>query len=562
MRRREFITLLGSAAILPFTSSMDAALGEGENLQSGARRPLRQSINPNYFGDSTGTPLILCGSHSWNTLQDWGTNGVVRALDFDAFVTFLKTHGHNFTLLWSTELPRFRGLPTTEAAPPDFTVSPFPWMRTGPGLATDGGLKFDLTKFNQVYFDRLRARVQTLNKASIHAGIYLFTGEFLLRFRFTADGYPFTGPNNVNGIDDGYRAGTGTSAVSSITMTAANAITEYQDDYVRQVIDELNDLPNVLWIVSEEAPTNSTWWNSHLISLIKEYEKGKRYQHPVGYAVLDRSQDSILYNSDADWVAPSARLSATQSCDNGKSSCKVSINDSDHSYFGMWNESAQKNRNYAWENFMNGNQVLFMDPCLVHYPRQNRNITASPVNGIGSKPDPRWDNFRDNLGYIVRYSRKLNLAEVRPQSSLCSTGYCLAQTPSVGAEYLVYAPDGAVRPIFGPPEGRFFRPCSPWRAGCAIVVQQHYRRLLADRPVRAFFVVVLAPILHLFSRVRKVQEPVSVQTFGSEATVEGFNERIVGWFSWPGEVKRDAALVGPQIQIARHKLGALVDANA
>jgi hypothetical protein len=40
-------------------------------------------------------------------------------------------------------------------------------------------LKFDLTKFNQSYFDRLRARVQALNKAGIYAGIYLFTGEFL-----------------------------------------------------------------------------------------------------------------------------------------------------------------------------------------------------------------------------------------------------------------------------------------------------------------------------------------------------------------------------------------------
>ena len=180
--------------------------------------PLRQSRNPNYFEDASGTPLVLCGSHTWNTLQDWGTKGSVRPLDFDAFVRFLKAHGHNFTLLWSTELPRFRGLPTTElgkiryrgtSSPPDFTVSPFPWMRTGPGLATDGGPKFDLTKFNPAYFDRLRARVQALDKAGIYAGVYLFTGEFLLRFRFAADGYPFSGPNNVNGVDDGYRGGAG-----------------------------------------------------------------------------------------------------------------------------------------------------------------------------------------------------------------------------------------------------------------------------------------------------------------------------------------------------------------
>ena len=64
------------------------------------------------------------------------------------------------------------------------------------------------------------------------------------------------------------------------------------------------------------------------------------------------------------------------------------------------------------------------------------------VNGIGAEPDPRWDNFRNNLGYLLQYSRKLHLAYVTPRSSLCSTKYCLAQTPPVGAEYLAYAPNG------------------------------------------------------------------------------------------------------------------------
>ena len=404
--------------------------------------PLKASKNPNYFEDASGTPLILCGSHTWNTLQDWGTGGTVRAIDFDHFVGFLKAHGHNFTLLWFTELPRFRGLPTTEASPPDFTVSPFPWMRTGPGLATDGGLKFDLTRFDQGYFDRLRSRVQTLNRAGIYAGVYLFSGEFLLRFRFAADGYAFSGPNNLNGVDDGYRGKSAASAVSSVTMTAPNAISELQDVYVRKLIDTLNDLPNVLWIVSEEAPINSTWWNNHLISLVRSYEKGKHLQHPIGYGTLEQPRDSILYNSDADWVAPWARVSPTQSCGSGKPACKVNVNDSDHSYFGMWNDSPQQNRNYAWENFLTGNQVIFMDPYLVYYPRQKRNLCVSPESGIGSEPDRRWENFRKNLGDILKYSRRMNLAHVTPNSSLSSTKLCLAQTPSIGAEYLVYCPSG------------------------------------------------------------------------------------------------------------------------
>src|SRR5262249_37595127 len=134
--------------------------------------------------------------------------------------------------------------------------------------------------------------------------------------------------------------------------------------------------------------------------------------------------------------------SPTSSCGSGNPPCKVNINDSDHSYFGMWNDSAQTNRNYAWRNFMNGNQVVFMDPYVVNYPRENRNLCGSPSNGICTSPDSRWNNFRDTMGAIVRYSRKLNLAKVLPRTSLCSTGYCLAQTPSVGAEYLVYSPGG------------------------------------------------------------------------------------------------------------------------
>ena len=53
-----------------------------------------------------------------------------------------------------------------------------------------------------------------------------------------------------------------------------------------------------------------------------------------------------------------------------------------------------------------------MDPYLVYYPRQNRNLCASSVNGIGAKPDQRWENFRNNLGYILRYSRRLDLAQL------------------------------------------------------------------------------------------------------------------------------------------------------
>ena len=88
----------------------------------------------------------------------------------------------------------------------------------------------------------------------------------------------------------------------------------------------------------------------------------------------------------------------------------------------MWDDTPQKNRNYIWENFANGSQVLFMDPYLVNWPKWKRNLCLAPVRGIGTAPDPRYDNFRDNLGYLVRYSRKLNLAEVTPRGELSFDG--------------------------------------------------------------------------------------------------------------------------------------------
>src|SRR5437868_8355635 len=107
------------------------------------------ATNPHYFTDGTGKAIYLTGSHTWNNFQDWGTNDSIQPLDFQPFVQMLVKYRHNFTLLWTTELPTFHGLPTTASPPPDFSVTPHPWQRTGPGHASDGKRKFDLTKFNQ-----------------------------------------------------------------------------------------------------------------------------------------------------------------------------------------------------------------------------------------------------------------------------------------------------------------------------------------------------------------------------------------------------------------------------
>jgi hypothetical protein len=84
-----------------------------------------------------------------------------------------------------------------------------------------------------------------------------------------------------------------------------------------------------------------SWRKQHQISHIRAYESRKAHQHPIGYAALISPWDSIVYNSDADWVAPSVVVSPASSCRTGKPARKVNVNDSDHSYFGMWKETPQ-----------------------------------------------------------------------------------------------------------------------------------------------------------------------------------------------------------------------------
>ena len=399
---------------------------------------------PNHFIDSgTGKAVLLTGPQTWTSFQDLSESSTPAAISFDNYVNFLSNHNASATILWKKDLPKYFAW-GADSGSSTWYVTPWPWNRTGPGNATDGNLKFDLTTSNNTYYARLRNRVIQLQTNGIYAIVELFDGLGINGNRGSTDGYPYTGANNINSVDDGYSSGA--TGISSMTMGSANAITGAMDAYVTNVLADLSDLPNVLWEISEEAPDNSTWWQGHMIVLIHSREASAGgLIHPVGYPTLNVSgaTDSTLYNSDADWVAPVARFSPTSSCGSGTPACKVNINDSDHSYFGMWNDSAQYNRGFCWTNVCNNDAILFMDPYLIYWPSGSRNSPGSVSNGVGTTEDSRWNNFRDNMGYAVTLSKQIhNFAKMVAQSGLASTGNCLAYTNVGSWESLVYAYSG------------------------------------------------------------------------------------------------------------------------
>jgi hypothetical protein len=391
-----------------------------------ATGPLRVNpANSRYFTDGSGKAIYLTGSHTWSNLLDRGTlNPPSVVFDYNAYIKWMVSHNSNFLRLWTAELPN-----AGNAVDPyeNFVASPWKWSRTGPGLANDGGPRFDLNQFDQKYFDRMRSRIITARDNGIYVSVMLFEGEEWESETNPKDGNPFQSSNNINEVNCPETCPTDNSKIP-------REVWNYEQAYVRKVIDTVNDLDNILYEVSNEAGgPYSDSWQASVIALVKQYESTHPKQHPVGmtFQYLGGS-DSTLYNSAADWVSPAERFPS------GNKS-KVIINDTDHSYGwpDMKRDGQSAQRGWVWKNFTLGNNVAFMDPYLVIWPRRNfpAGSTADPL--IGTSPDKYWDVIRDAMGSTLTYANRMNLVAMTPQSQLSSTHYCLANP---GSEYLFYQP--------------------------------------------------------------------------------------------------------------------------
>lgn len=423
-----------------FTLFAIMAILNGGVLAEPARGPLhRLSSNPRYFTDGSGKAIFLTGSHTWCNLQEITRlpSNPNPATDFDEYLSFLNRHHHNCFRLWAWE----NAFSSDPAGRITYQNNPPPYQRTGPGNALDGKPKFDLDKFNQPYFDRVRSRTMAARDEGIYVIVMLFQGFSLLEKGHNDDwkGHPCNAANNINHMNgDPNGDGKGIEAHS----LAIPAILAFQEAYVRKVIDTVNDLDNVLYEITNEdngSPEN-TVWQYHMIDFIHGYEKTKPKQHPVGMThQWPDGRNSAEFNSPAEWISPGEE-GGFQTDPPAADGSKVILNDTDHSFFytGLQKAGPEGQRAWVWKNFTRGNQTMFMDPYLDPTPWY---VTTRnhPVDG---KPDPYWEVLRINMGYVRLYADRINLASMTPQCALASSGYCLATSCSAVPEYLVYLPLG------------------------------------------------------------------------------------------------------------------------
>ncbi len=417
--------LVVTAQVSDKNGPVRASVLNGSTHLTQAKGPLRvHPANPRYLTDGSGRAIFLTGSHTWGNLQDYryATLPSPPPMDFAAYLAFLQRHRHNFFRLWAWETSF-----NPKAKQGTIYYDPLPYQRPGPGVALDSKSKFDLTLFNQAYFDRMRTRVLSARDSGIYASVMLFNG-FSIESKGNVggdpwQGHPFNPSNNVNAVDGG-----GGKAIHTLVNPT---VTARQEAYVRKSIDTVNDLDNVLYEITNEDSGNTAGiaWQTHMIRFIKQYEATKARQHPVGMtACYPEGNDATLATSPADWISPAAKLPFAD----GR---KVILNDTDHSYFwtSLKADGPDAQRAWVWKNFTRGTQCLFMDPYLdpSHDPGRN-----NPADG---EPDSYWEPLREAMGQTRTYAERMNLAAAVPHDELASTKFCLANP---GKEYLVYLPEG------------------------------------------------------------------------------------------------------------------------
>ncbi len=404
--------------------------------QKRARGPLTvHPANGRYFDDGTGRAVLLAGvNHGWELQDDaWGKR---YTLDWPAFLDYLERHNLNYIRMWRVES-------TTNGADPAFLTTPMPYQRTGLGSAIDGELKFDLGKFNQAYFDRIRQRCIEAANRGIYVTIMLFERHSSFNQRdaggreYPWKAHPFHPENNINDLDpdidgDGCPREMHWLAQDSYSPQQhhmAEQILEFQRAYVRKVVDTVNDLDNVLFEICNEAMPDAKTddWQRDMVDVVNAYETDKPRQHMVGFTGPGRENKTDPWPDFRDQLASNADFVSPRDADRyltnppragGK---KIIFADSDHI------APYRRDDVWVWKCFTRGLHPQALEGYDI--------IAANP---------PRIHPIRDklvrqSLGHCLDYANRMDLASMTPQNHLASTTYCLANP---GSEYLFFTPSG------------------------------------------------------------------------------------------------------------------------
>jgi hypothetical protein len=416
MRRALVVLLLASAA----------AAAQAQTLRL-------HPDNPHYY-EYGGKPRVLITS-----AEHYGAV-LNAAFNYVRYLDTLRADGLNLTRVFAglyRERPDDFGIANNTLAPtPALYIAPFPRSDT-PG-ALDGLNKFDLSRWNEAWVERLRDFVSQAARRGIVVEVTLFCVYYRDHMWEASPLHP---RNNLEGLAEGAPRG------EALTLKHAPLV-KVQEGFVRKVIEALNEFDNVLYEICNEpyatgAPDD---WQRHIGRTIAAAEARLPKRHLIaqniannGKKIVDPDPNVSVFNFHY------ARPPATVGENYGLNKV-IGLDET-----GFDGTADFVYRIQAWDFLLAGG---------AHYNNLDYSFAPGYEDGTyaypGTQPGDGSRTLRRQLGALSRFFQDLDFVKMAPSAGLIAGG----------------VPEGASARALGAADGSRY------------ALYLHHARILADHQPR------------------------------------------------------------------------------
>jgi hypothetical protein len=376
--------------------------------------------NPHYLLFNN-KPTILVGSTEHY--------GAVLNLDFDyvKYLDELKACGLNLTRTFSGsyhEVPSSFGIVDNTLAPkPDRFIGP--WPRSDTAGAGDGLNKYDLKKWNEPYFARLKDFILEANKRGIVVEVVLFCTIYDDKLWAI---HPFNPANNTQQV--------GPKSRQDVYTRNDKLLTAIQELLVEKIINELQDQQNIYYEICNEPYFGGVMpeWSTRMAEVIRIAERNHS-QHLIAQniangsaTVKDPDQNVSIFNFH--YAIPPNAVAA-----NAKSGRIIADDET-----GFKGKADLAYRTEGWNFLMAGGAIYDnLDYSFTpHHADGSAEVTTSP--GGGGK------NLRKQLATLKAFVEGLDFIHMAPDDKFVQGGLPNKATARTlanrGEQYAVYIQGG------------------------------------------------------------------------------------------------------------------------
>lgn len=226
--------------------------------------------NPRYFQYQDKATILITSAEHYGA--------VIHAdFDYETYLDTLAADGLNLTRTFSGsyfEPPGAFNITKNTLAPPvEKCITPW-WRDPKSG-------KYDLTRWNEAYFARLKDFVAQASRRNIIVEFTLFCTMYSdIQWKLS----PFNPANNRNGLGN-------IPWNHPLTLDKHGGLLPFQEAFVRKVITELRHADNIIYEICNEPYIGGVTmaWQHHIADVITEAEKDFSHKHLISQNIANGS---------------------------------------------------------------------------------------------------------------------------------------------------------------------------------------------------------------------------------------------------------------------------------